>query len=225
MKTLLLLLFFTANTFAKTPQANNIPHPLAFQAIILPVVVTPTPFKPMEKEEYNTYVKRIITLSNQYQKESIRYLRNRPNPMHMYIFTHIPPYTPENGQILSGYCDQEKKLIYLNPNFNEFTFYHELGHCDLGYAHKEDTIVTKKGFSKYIMNWKFNAHEYGLSRQESLSQFFNPHDHVSLNSPEGQKAHHAMTSQIESFENKQKNMNEISQIVKKIVLEPIKINP
>lgn len=102
----------------------------------------------------------------------------------------------------SGMCFSNARIIFLKPNFSESTFFHELGHCHLGYSHKADSRVAYSGKSRYLMNWKFDHKYYGMKAKEVFDQFFKIQDHHSLISKKGHEEHAQMEKFIEEYSSK-----------------------
>lgn len=210
MKYLLLILTFNFNLFAfdffNVHQNYNY-HILNFEHPFQVVILQKIPYAPYEKETIKDFQNKVIKFSILYKREATKRNIKTELPFNKFIFqigfNGIP-----NSEYYKGYCDSLNNLISLEPNFSIKTFFHELGHCDLGYSHKEDENVSKVGASKYLMNWKYDPDYYDLTVNEVLDQFFDYTQHNPLDSYSGNNEHALMISQIKSYEEGKKGRKE-----------------
>lgn len=167
------------------------------------VILQQIPYAPYSDEIIKEFQDRVINFPFTYQKESLKRNIKTELPFSQFVFK-VGFHDLPNSKYYKGFCVQAQNIIYLEPNFSITTFFHELGHCDLGYSHKEDENVSKSGVSKYIMNWKYDPIYYNLSEDEVIDQFFDHRQHSHLNSTDGFQEHALMISQLKSFEEKGK---------------------
>lgn len=163
----------------------------------------PVPFRHIEKKVMDKFKADIKLRSEQYVAEARERNIYLQNPTDKYIFS-FHYYGNEAIPNMIGHCNREANLIYLEENFQEQTFYHELGHCDFDYSHKEDERLVDIGYSPYVMSYNFNYDRYGLSGKEVLDVFFDFDQHTYLDTREGKKSHLKMNAQIREFKRKRR---------------------
>lgn len=162
------------------------------------------PYRPWPEDVIKDFKRKVVKYSFEYQNNARNYGIIRPLPFEIFVFK-MDFRDLNSKESFDGYCNINKNIIYLNPFFTEKTFYHELGHCDLGYSHKEDELVAKVGKSKYLMNWFFDPNHYSLSLHEVLSNFFLHSNHNRLLSEKGNISHNAMIKYNKEFKDKSKS--------------------
>lgn len=204
-KLLILTLLFISSLVCSSeyfhPYANNVRTNLndlyPYQVIILQDI----PYMPYPKDIVKDFHDKVVKFSFKYQKYAKRFNIERPLPFNIFVF-RIGFENLSNADNYTGYCDLKRNTIYLEPYFTERTFFHELGHCDLGYSHKEDELVGKNGKSKYLMNWNFDPDYYNLDLNTVLSNFFIHTNHNQLFSDKGHASHNAMVRYKKEFKDK-----------------------
>lgn len=206
--------FILSYLFTTSILANTYFHPyvddkMHMYNILMPyqvVVIQDIPYAPYPEDIVEDFKERIVEYSFEYQKYALERRIIRPLPFEKFIFKigfDGLPKLPNNGRY-NGYCRSDINLIYLEPYFSIRTFFHELGHCDLGYSHKEDKLVVKNGKSKYLMNWYFNTDHYNMDLDTVLDNFFDHTKHNTLHSCRGHKSHQAMVKQEKEYKKKSK---------------------
>ena len=146
-------------------------------------IVNPTPYSP---EVLDKFKKKIIAHSYSYQEEA--------NKRNIYVFMPFVKYNfhIEKNNSHLGQCRDEKSEISLTLEFDESTFFHELGHCDFNYAHRSSEKITEEGYSPYIMSWGFKEELLFDNRKVVLDDFFNKNNHKEIYSTAGLDEHNKM---------------------------------
>jgi hypothetical protein len=194
MKRTILLFLISIKAFSMPffhPYINNKSNPLNLLSPYTVIIEQDIPYRQYSQDVIESFKNKIIQYSFDYKYYASHFNIIRPLPFQKFVFKI--GFIGINTQTeLKGYCNLELNIIHLDPFFDERTFYHELGHCDLGYSHKEDSLVVQNGYSKYLMNWHFSPEFYNLEIKTVLSNFFNPTIHNPILSKEGQESHNAM---------------------------------
>jgi len=204
-KYVFLILLFCSNFVIASiyyhPYVNNkfniLNKAYPFQVVLL----QDFPYRPWPEDVIKNFKRKVVKYSFEYQKNARDYGIIRPLPFEIFVFK-MDFRDLNSKESFNGYCNINNNIIYLNPFFTEKTFYHELGHCDLGYSHKEDELVAKVGKSKYLMNWFFDPDHYNLSLHKVLSNFFLHSNHNQLLSEKGNTSHNAMIKYNKEFKEK-----------------------
>lgn len=164
---------------------------------IEPMITNFVPYSPAAILDFKN---KIILSSKNYVKEAKIRGIHRPDPLSKFKFSMKFNGTYEENYpiVFSGYCVEETKEIFLTPTFHEAIFFHELGHCDLGYSHLADNNVPTTGQSMLLMSWAFNTSHFHSNKKRILDHFFND-PHPRLNSYLGWEHHAVMLNQINYY--------------------------
>lgn len=216
----IITLFFTSILSANTyfhPYVNYKYNKLNFQYPYQVVIQEDIPYRPYSKEVKDIFFSKIVKFSYEYRKYAKERGINRPLPFTKFVFKIGFNKLGEKAKNFTGYCDSRNNIIYLNAFFNIRTFFHELGHCDLGYSHKHDSDVVKTGKSRYLMNWNFDPEYYKLSMNDVLDDFFNHKNHFQLHTIFGLLAHASMVEEKKVY-NKRNNKAKNKKILKAVAV-------
>lgn len=148
------------------------------------------------KKEILSYKQKLKLYSIIYMKEAKKRDVIVNNPLWIYKFSMKDTFHKEK---LQGYCDKHNAVIFLDTDFTELDFLHELGHCDFNYHHVSDIKLINEGQSSYVMNWLTSEERYKKNRKEMLDNFFNNDNHHSTNSRAGELNHLLMIAQIKTY--------------------------
>ena len=144
------------------------------------------------KQQKFNFALKIVVMTYKFEEDAKK--RNVPlsNILKEYSFSLKDK---EEARQYGGLCDSENNRIYFREEFTESTFYHELGHCELGYSHIGHKDLFIKGKSPLIMSWYTDEDVLTNNREKTLDQFFLS-EHKDIHSNAGTWEHYKMLAQI-----------------------------